>query len=76
MVKRAGKSGKGNAGELHQIGGDQLTTNHGMPISGNQNSLKAGSLASFPGTQPGEFRQVSVSRLSGRVCRRRARQDE
>lgn len=74
MVKRAGKSGKGNAGELRQTGGDQLTTNHGMPICDNQNSLKAGSLASFPRTQPGEFRQVSVSGPSGRVFRRRARQ--
>ena len=32
----------GNAGELHQRGGDALTTNHGVPISDNQNSLRAG----------------------------------
>jgi catalase len=44
MSKRANKSGKGNAGELHQTGGEMLTTNHGLPISDNQNSLKAGSL--------------------------------
>ncbi|WP_194095748.1 catalase [Marivivens aquimaris] len=37
----------GNGGELHQYaakGTDTLTTNHGVPISDNQNSLKAGSL--------------------------------
>ncbi len=44
MAKRANRSGKGNAGELHQTGGEQLTTNHGVPVSDNQNSLKAGSL--------------------------------
>ncbi len=32
----------GNGGETHQSGGDQLTTNFGVPISDNQNSLKAG----------------------------------
>ena len=31
----------GNGGELHQTGGG-LTTNYGVPISDNQNSLKAG----------------------------------
>ena len=31
----------GNGGETHQSGGG-LTTNHGVPISDNQNSLKAG----------------------------------
>ncbi len=31
----------GNGGETHQTGGG-LTTNHGVPISDNQNSLKAG----------------------------------
>ena len=31
----------GNGGEIHQQGGG-LTTNHGVPISDNQNSLKAG----------------------------------
>ncbi|MBA4339616.1 MAG: catalase HPII [Hyphomonas sp.] len=44
MAKHADKSGKGNAGELHQTGGAPLTTNHGVPISDNQNSLKAGAL--------------------------------
>lgn len=33
----------GNGGETQQRGGDILTTNHGVPISDNQNSLKAGS---------------------------------
>ncbi|RRH77290.1 catalase [Falsigemmobacter faecalis] len=32
----------GHAGETQQIGGDPLTTNHGIPFSDNQNSLKAG----------------------------------
>lgn len=35
----------GNGGELHQIAGgdaEQLTTNQGVPISDNQNQLKAG----------------------------------
>ncbi|MDN5567833.1 MAG: catalase, partial [Paracoccus sp. (in: a-proteobacteria)] len=32
----------GKGGELHQRGGDTLTTNQGIPISDNQNSLKAG----------------------------------
>ena len=34
----------GNGGELHQDagGGDRLTTNHGMVIGDNENSLKAG----------------------------------
>ena len=31
----------GNGGETHQSGGG-LTTNHGVPVSDNQNSLKAG----------------------------------
>lgn len=47
MSRRADKSGKGNAGELHQTSGPDspvLTTNHGLPISDNQNSLKAGTL--------------------------------
>ena len=37
----------GNAGEPHQRSGkdaERLTTNHGVPVSDNQNSLKAGSL--------------------------------
>ena len=33
---------RGNAGELHQRGGEVLTTNQGIPVSDNQNSLKAG----------------------------------
>ena len=37
-----GNDKRGNAGELHQRGGDTLTTNQGIPISDNQNSLKAG----------------------------------
>ncbi len=44
MAKRANRTARGNAGELHQSGGEQLTTNHGVPVSDNQNSLKAGSL--------------------------------
>ena len=32
----------GSGGETHQSGGGQLTTNFGVPISDNQNSLKAG----------------------------------
>ncbi|MDN3710650.1 catalase [Paracoccus cavernae] len=35
----------GNGGELHQVTDDKavrLTTNHGVPIADNQNSLKAG----------------------------------
>jgi len=31
-----------SGGETQQRGGDALTTNHGVPISDNQNSLKAG----------------------------------
>ncbi len=33
----------GSGGETHQKGGEQLTTNFGVGISDNQNSLKAGS---------------------------------
>lgn len=39
------KSGIGNGGETHQRAADSvtaLTTNHGVPISDNQNSLKSG----------------------------------
>lgn len=40
------KMEQGNGGETHQTVGtssdDYLTTNHGMPVSDNQNSLKAG----------------------------------
>ncbi len=32
----------GNGGETHQTGGVALTTNHGAPVSDNQNSLRAG----------------------------------
>ncbi len=32
----------GTGGETHQQGGEPLTTNFGVPISDNQNSLKAG----------------------------------
>ncbi len=32
----------GAGGELHQLGGDPLTTNHGLPLSDNQNSLRVG----------------------------------
>ena len=32
----------GHAGETQQRGGASMTTNHGMPISDNQNSLRAG----------------------------------
>ena len=32
----------GLGGEPHQAGGDTLTTNQGIPVSDNQNSLKAG----------------------------------
>jgi hypothetical protein len=32
----------GNGGETHQRGGPALTTNHGVPLSDNQNSLRAG----------------------------------
>ncbi|MDQ3077652.1 MAG: catalase [Pseudomonadota bacterium] len=32
----------GTGGEVHQSGGEQLTTNFGVAISDNQNSLKAG----------------------------------
>lgn len=33
---------RGHGGETQQRGGDTLTTNHGVPVSDNQNSLKAG----------------------------------
>ncbi len=42
---RAAKSMPGAGGELHQtasVPGARLTTNHGVPISDNQNSLKGG----------------------------------
>lgn len=40
MTDISQKQGKG--GETQQRGGEALTTNHGVPISDNQNSLKAG----------------------------------
>ena len=40
-TKSIPKTITGNGGETHQAGGG-LTTNHGTPISDNQNSLKAG----------------------------------
>src|SRR5690606_28824152 len=36
------KTPKGAGGEPQQIGGTPLTSNHGIPFSDNQNSLKAG----------------------------------
>lgn len=33
---------QGSGGQTQQRGGALLTTNHGVPISDNQNSLKAG----------------------------------
>jgi len=42
---RKGKAKAGNGGELHQLPESletRLTTNHGVPVSDNQNSLKAG----------------------------------
>jgi catalase len=45
-TRKGGRDAKiGNGGELHQLPdsmGNRLTTNHGVPISDNQNSLKAG----------------------------------
>ena len=34
----------GQGGEVHQRGGARLTTNHGVPLSDNQNSLRAGEI--------------------------------
>lgn len=48
-AKPAGAPTIGNAGEMHQTASTpetRLTTNHGTPISDNQNSLKAGSRGS------------------------------
>ncbi|MEO6255713.1 MAG: catalase, partial [Sphingomicrobium sp.] len=36
------RTSAGPGGETHQSGGDLLTTNFGVPVSDNQNSLKAG----------------------------------
>ncbi|PZR95036.1 MAG: catalase HPII [Stutzerimonas stutzeri] len=41
-----GQAKPGNGGELHQTASapdDRITTNHGVPVSDNQNSLKGGS---------------------------------
>ncbi|WP_311270373.1 catalase [Sphingobium sp. WCS2017Hpa-17] len=47
MAKTPKSSGKTSGGETHQTAGNLdtavLTTNHGVPISDNQNSLKSGS---------------------------------
>jgi catalase len=40
--KRQDQTQQGSGGETQQRGGPPLTTNHGMPVSDNQNSLKAG----------------------------------
>jgi len=41
-MARSYQTERGNAGETQQRGGETLTTNHGIPISDNQNSLRAG----------------------------------
>ena len=43
MARKSYDTGTGNAGETQQRGGAALTTNHGIPVSDNQNSLRAGS---------------------------------
>ena len=40
-MKKAPQFDVGPGGETHQHGGDTLTTNQGIPVSDNQNSLKA-----------------------------------
>ncbi len=42
MARVPYKTDLGNAGETQQHGGAVLTTNHGIPVSYNQNSLRAG----------------------------------
>lgn len=42
MVRKPYDTETGNAGETQQRGGAVLTTNHGIPFSDNQNSLRAG----------------------------------
>ena len=42
MARPTNQPDIGNAGETQQRGGEVLTTNHGIPISDNQNSLRAG----------------------------------
>ncbi|CAM3241628.1 catalase [Paracoccus aminovorans] len=42
MAQKSYSTGTGNGGETQQRGGEALTTNHGIAISDNQNSLRAG----------------------------------
>ena len=42
MARQTYQTEIGNAGETQQLGGAALTTNHGIPISDNQNSLRVG----------------------------------
>ena len=42
MANRTYKTEIGNSGETQQLGGAALTTNHGIPVSDNQNSLRVG----------------------------------
>ncbi len=42
MANRTYKTEIGNSGETQQSGGAALTTNHGIPVSDNQNSLRVG----------------------------------
>ncbi|NPD14950.1 catalase [Xinfangfangia sp. D13-10-4-6] len=42
MARKPYDTKTGNAGETQQRGGALLTTNHGIPVSDNQNSLRAG----------------------------------
>ncbi|MDQ2067856.1 catalase [Xinfangfangia sp. CPCC 101601] len=42
MAPKSYETAQGNAGETQQRGGEVLTTNHGIPFSDNQNSLRAG----------------------------------
>ena len=42
MAQKTPGSALGNGGETQQRGGAALTTNHGIPFSDNQNSLRAG----------------------------------
>jgi len=44
MAKATLSAQTGQSGELHQRGAANLTTNHGVPISDNQNSLRAGTV--------------------------------
>ncbi|MFC3058734.1 catalase [Paenirhodobacter populi] len=42
MAEKTYQTEHGAAGETQQRGGEVLTTNHGIPVSDNQNSLRAG----------------------------------